>query len=229
MPSIALGIWQNDRMPRLAGIDAQCAAAVADEAAKTAASVAAATVAGVAGASAAVISVATAAATDATAAVRHLEECLRGYVMHLSAHFQGFCRDLYTECSQICSDAVAAPPGMAATMQRQFAARLYLEQGNPNHENLVKDFNRFGFVLNFTAPTVAAHAANGLRVTHLGHRQAWRNRAVHQGTSPLGGGVPADLTLPLLQMWQASCHGLAGSLDDIMYNELSGILGRVPW
>jgi hypothetical protein len=141
----------------------------------------------------------------------------------------GFCRDLYTECSQVCAAAVAAPPGIAATMQRQFAARLYLEQGNPNNENLVKDFSRFGFVLDFTAHNVAAHAANGLRLTHLGHLQAWRNRAVHQGTSPLGGGVPAVLTLPIIQGWRASCDGLAASLDDIIYNHLQGVLGANPW
>lgn len=29
------------------------------------------------------------------------EENLRGYIMLLSAHFQGFCRDLYTESAQI--------------------------------------------------------------------------------------------------------------------------------
>ena len=29
------------------------------------------------------------------------EENLRGYTVLLSAHFLGFCRDLYTECSQI--------------------------------------------------------------------------------------------------------------------------------
>ncbi len=37
-----------------------------------------------------------------------LDETLRGYVLHLSAHFQGFCRDLYTECSQIWIAAVPA-------------------------------------------------------------------------------------------------------------------------
>jgi hypothetical protein len=30
-----------------------------------------------------------------------LDETLRGFVLHLSAHFQGFCRDPYTECSQV--------------------------------------------------------------------------------------------------------------------------------
>ena len=32
---------------------------------------------------------------------KFLDETLRGFVLHLSAHFQGFCRDLYSECSQI--------------------------------------------------------------------------------------------------------------------------------
>ena len=35
-----------------------------------------------------------------------LEKTLRGYVLHLSAHFQGFSRDLYTECSQIWIGAI---------------------------------------------------------------------------------------------------------------------------
>ena len=157
----------------------------------------------------------------------HLDECLRGFVMHLSAHFQGFCRSLYVECSLVCS--LAVPTGMELLVQRQFVSSLALEKGNPSNENLVKDFSRFGFPLNFTAAYVADHLANGPRVTDVGHLQAWRNRAVHQGTSPLGGGVPAVLALPILRNWRDSCNGLAVSLDDIMYNHLQGILGAPPW
>ena len=130
----------------------------------------------------------------------HLDECLRGFVMHLSAHFQGFCRDLYFKCSQVCS--LAVPAGIRLLAQKQFTASLALEKGNPSHENLVRDFSRFGFDLSFTAAHVAEHLANGPRITALGHLQAWRNRAVHQGTSPLGGGVPAALTLPLIRDWR---------------------------
>jgi hypothetical protein len=36
------------------------------------------------------------------------DETLRGFVLHLSAHFQGFCRDLYTECSQLCIACIPA-------------------------------------------------------------------------------------------------------------------------
>jgi len=229
MPSASLRSWQAGRIPRLAGSESQCGFAETDRAAKDAAALAATSAASVLGAPPAVIAAAAAATGVAREAEGHLEECLRGLVMHLSAHFQGFARDLYTECSQACAAAVLAPPGMSATMQRQFLAQLALEKGNPTNENLVKDFSRFGLDLSFTAPHVADRVANGPRLTHLGQLQAWRNRAVHQGTSPLGGGVPQALTLAIIQAWRSSCDGLATSLDDIMYNQLSAVLGKAPW
>jgi len=49
------------------------------------------------------------AATLAIAPLPNLaDENLRGYVMLLSAHFQGFCRDLHTECVQIVAAVVDA-------------------------------------------------------------------------------------------------------------------------
>jgi hypothetical protein len=66
-------------------------------------------------------------------------------------------------------------------------------------------------------------------VTDLGHLNDWRNKAAHQGTQPLGGGVPAALTLTIVQGWRASCDGLAASLDGIMNTELLRIMGTVPW
>jgi hypothetical protein len=152
-----------------------------------------------------------------------LDETLRGFVLHLSAHFQGFCRDLYTECSLIW--IVAIPAGFRATAQAQFSAHLALEKGNPTHDNIRKDFDRFGFRLDLRA----AHPAGPRRITDLGHLNAWRNRAAHQGTQPLGGGVPAALTLPIVQGWKASCNGLATSLDGIMRAELLRIMSVAPW
>jgi hypothetical protein len=152
-----------------------------------------------------------------------LDETLRGFVLHLSAHFQGFCRDLYTECSQIWIAAI--PASFQATAQAQFSAHLALEKGNPSYNNIKRDFNRFGFLLNLQA----AHPAGPQRITALGHLNDWRNRAAHQGTQPLGGGVPAVLTLAIVQGWRASCDGLAASLDGIMRAELLRIIGIAPW
>jgi hypothetical protein len=151
------------------------------------------------------------------------DETLRGFVLHLSAHFQGFARNLYTECSQIWIAAIPAP--MQATAQAQFSARLALERGNPSYDNIRRDFNRFGFLLNLPAglPT------GPQRITDLGNLNQWRNRAAHQGTRPLGAGVPVALTLPIVQGWRASCNALATALDDIMHAELLRMLGAPPW
>jgi hypothetical protein len=152
-----------------------------------------------------------------------LDETLRGFVLHLSAHFQGFCRNLYTECSQIW--IAVLPIRLQATAQAQFSAQLALEKGNPSHDNIKRDFNRFGFLLDLQISL----PLGSQRVTDLGHLNDWRNIAAHQGTQPLGRGVPASLTLPIVQGWRGSCQGLATSLDGIMYAELLRIMGVAPW
>jgi hypothetical protein len=189
MPSAALTRWQNDRLPRLAEVDAHCAATLA----------------------------------LVTPNPMFLDETLRGFVLHLSAHFQGFCRDLYSECSQIWIAAI--PAGFKATAQAQFFTQLALEKGTPSYENIRRDFDRFGFLLDLQA----AHPTNPQRVTDLGHLNEWRNKAAHQGTKALGGGVPAVLTLAVVRNWRSSCDGLAASLDSIMHGELLRIMGVTPW
>ena len=76
------------------------------------------------------------------------DENLRGYIILLSAHFQGFCRDLYTESSQIIASKVR--PSLQVLIQAQFTANRALDHGNPNLHNLKKDFDRLGLTLNLT-------------------------------------------------------------------------------
>jgi hypothetical protein len=102
---------------------------------------------------------------------------------------------------------------------------MALEKGNPTLDTIKRDFNRFGILLNLQA----AHPAGPQQVTDLGHLNDWRNKAAHQGTQPLRGGVPAALTLPIVRGWRASCDALATSLDGIMRAELLRILGVAPW
>lgn len=189
MPSAALTEWTNDRIARLAQVEAHCAAI--------------------------------AATTPPNPTL--LDESLRGYAMLLSAHFQGFCRALYTECSQVFGTFVA--PGLLATVQSQFATKLSLNHSNPTVGTLRDDFERFGIALDLAA----ADPANPLRITHLGHLNHWRNTAAHRRTSPPPPGIPGVLTLADVQVWRTSCDGLAASLDAIMYNEMLRITGAAPW
>jgi hypothetical protein len=150
---------------------------------------------------------------------RLVDENLRGYVLLLSAHFQGFCRDLYTECAQIIVSKVR--PKLQPLIQSQFAAHLRLDHGNPNLKSLKEDFERFGTAFNLAT----ADPANQARLANLSRLNDWRNVAAHQGNLPTG----APLSLLLLQAWRNSCDGLATSLDQITYNVVRRILRRSPW
>ncbi len=148
-----------------------------------------------------------------------IDENLRGYVVLLSAHFQGFCRDLCTEAAQVLASKVRSALGLL--IQEQFAFHRKLDHGNPTHDHLKEDFKRFGFKLD-----LASDPANLPRLNHLSALNQWRNVAAHQGTTTPAG-IP--LNLPSLQAWRISCDGLATSLDDIVYNQFRRILKRSPW
>ncbi|MBY0525434.1 MAG: hypothetical protein K2R98_18655 [Gemmataceae bacterium] len=148
-----------------------------------------------------------------------IDENLRGYVVLLSAHFQAFCRDIYTESAMVVASRVRSR--LRLLIQDQFTAHRTLDRGNPNLQHLKDDFERFGFVLD-----LAADPANASRLNDLSALNKWRNVAAHQGTA-LPAGIP--LTLPSVQAWRGSCDGLATSLDTVMYNELRKILRRAPW
>jgi hypothetical protein len=150
---------------------------------------------------------------------RLAEENLRGFVLLLSAHFQGFCRDLYTECAQIVGGTM--PPALQSMIQMQCTASLALDRGNPNRENLRRDFERFGAPLNW----VAADPANHGRLQDLERLNGWRNVAAHYSVLPPGG-LPSHADL---QNWWNSCDGIAIFLDGFMYNQLQAVLAIEPW
>ena len=149
------------------------------------------------------------------------DENLRAAVAMLCAHFQGFCRDLYTEGAVRVT--LALPVHFQSLVQRQALSELKLSTGNPNLQNLTHDFNRL--VGDVRAP-LDADPANALRLNHLADLNKWRNYVVHHGVvAPPG----PPLALALVQAWQASCDGLATDLDRIVYDVLCGVLGAPPW
>jgi hypothetical protein len=97
-----------------------------------------------------------------------LDENLRAYVLLLSAHFQGFCRDLYTECAQMKTIItilavpifllVAVSPCFAlwgiAPVDKQRAKELDMEvrseAAGPNQVRVELDFNAERELKNFS-------------------------------------------------------------------------------
>jgi hypothetical protein len=152
---------------------------------------------------------------------RLAEENLRGYVVLLSAHFQGFARDLHSQTAQVITSKVR--PSLQPLIQAHFSAHRALDHGNPNAENIAKDFDRFGLDLK---AKLASDPANAPRLQHLAALNKWRNVAAHHSTT-----LPAGilLTLAALHRWQAACDELTVALDGIVYNQLSTTLRRKPW
>lgn len=144
------------------------------------------------------------------------EESLWGYVTLLSSHFQGFARDLFAECAQVV--ALRVRHSLRPLIQDQFSNSLKLDHGNPNIDNIVADFERFGF--DFLA-MAKLHPGFADRREHLRQMNKWRNTVAHHG--PVPHGVP-PLTFDLVCDWRTSCDGLAIHLTDIMYHELKRIL-----
>lgn len=149
-----------------------------------------------------------------------LDENLRSYVVLTCAHFQGFCRDLYTECTQIIADA--APRMFRTVIQRQFSAKLALAQSNASEQTISEDFNRIVIDLDLSK----AHPRNRHRLNDLRDLNRSRNIAAHHIQLSPGTSFP-DLTT--IRRWKQSCGGLADSLDEILYNELCTIIGSEPW
>lgn len=149
------------------------------------------------------------------------EENLRGYVVLLSAHFQGFARDLHTEAALVVGSKVRA--SLQPLVQKHFSAHRALDHGNPSAENLARDFERFGFDMR---AELATDPANALRLQHLAALNKWRNVAAHHSPT-LPPGIP--LTLAALRTWRAACDALALAMDGITYNQLRKRLRRKPW
>lgn len=149
------------------------------------------------------------------------DENLRAVVAMLCAHFQGFCRDLYSEATLAFVGALPGPLGAVA--QGQCLAQIGLGTGNPNLQTLTRDFGRFGIDLR---AELDRNAANVLRLNHLALLNQWRNFVVHHGVfAPAG----PPLALPMVQTWSGSCDGLAVELDRIVYDHLQALLGAAPW
>ena len=182
MPSRALGIWDGDRVPRLALVDGQLAS-VADP--------------------------------------RLTEENLRAFVVLLSAHFQGFCRDLYTEAAQVIASKVRK--SLRLVVQDQFVAQLKLDRGNPTLANIFDDFGRLGF-----DAKVALHAALGADAGwhhRLHNLNEWRNAVAHDLKAP----KTPPLNVTSIRLWQDTCDRIARALDSIVYHGLQRLLRRTPW
>ncbi len=148
------------------------------------------------------------------------------YAMLLSSQFQGFCRDLHSECVYILTSAIA-PVMMQPALRTEFGLHRKLDRGNPNPGNVGADFNRLG--LRFWARVEADDARNANRRNLLEGLNMWRNAIAHQDFDPAVLGGRTMLHLHEVQVWRRACDGLGQSFDNVMHAHLQIAIGASPW
>lgn len=147
------------------------------------------------------------------------------YTALLSSHFQGFCRDLHSECIDRLVALVAAQ--LQDLLSEEFNWSRSLDRGNPHPGAIGSDFNRLG--VDIWTDVYALDARNERRRELLQELIDWRNAIAHQDFDPVvPGGIPT-LHLARVRAWRSTVNALARSFDQAMYNYLQGVVGTPPW
>jgi hypothetical protein len=151
----------------------------------------------------------------------------QAYAVLLSSQFQGYCRDLHTECARAVARALLSPD-LQTLMTDTLLLRRSLDIGNPNPGNIGADFERFG--LSFRPVVDSAHGRNRRRKLLLEQLNRWRNAIAHNAFEPsmLRSGRPV-LSLAQVRRWRKACDGLARWFDRVMRERLQALLGASPW
>jgi hypothetical protein len=150
----------------------------------------------------------------------------QAYALLLSAQFQGFCRDLHSECAEHLAQAMPTQ-GLQDILRQEFGLHRRLDGGNPNPGNLGADFNRLG--IRFWDEVARHDARTPVRVRLLEELNAWRNAIAHQDLDPARLGGRILLRLRRVRAWRAACHGLAQSFDQMLGAYLLTVTGTSPW
>jgi hypothetical protein len=149
----------------------------------------------------------------------------RAYAVLLASQFQGFCRELHSECIES-----FLPPGVGTkweeAIRRTFQATRKLDSGNPAPANIGMDFSRFG--VKIWDEVFAFDPLGRDRHDSLAMLLLWRNAIAHQDFKDprLGRGA---LRLAEVRSWRRACHALAVDFDAVMADYLLRVAGRAPW
>jgi hypothetical protein len=151
----------------------------------------------------------------------------RAYAVLLASQFQGFCRDLHSECVDHLLRVLAPPSSLLQILAADLTRGRHLDRGNAQSSSLGADFGRFS--MSFWADML------GFKPSAAGWRRdlellnEWRNAIVHEDfTSRSLSGIMI-LRLITVRRWRASCARLAHAMDEVMRRHMLLITAAPPW
>jgi hypothetical protein len=155
------------------------------------------------------------------------QEINRAYAVLLASHFQGFCRDLHSECVGHLLRVLSPPAPLRALVREEFTRGRQLDRGNAQPAGLGADFGRLG--IDFWTAVSGYAPLSAAWKNDLESLNDWRNAIAHQDfTSPRPGGATV-LRLAEVRRWRASTRSLARSFDEVLRRHLQGLTGVSPW
>jgi hypothetical protein len=149
----------------------------------------------------------------------------QAYAVLLSSQFQGFCRDLHSEC--IDHLVQVTPVAIRSILRAEFVLARKLDQGNPNPGNIGADFGRLG--LRLWKDVEARDRRNTRRQAMLEALNAWRNAIAHQDFDPAKLGGRSTLQLEQILRWRRGMGALALAFDAVTHSHLLSVTGAAPW
>jgi hypothetical protein len=151
----------------------------------------------------------------------------RAYAVLLASQFQGFCRDLHTECAK---HLITLIPVVAFQeyVRDELLWNRGLDRGNANQGTIAGDFGRLGLE-KFWSLVDADRPGNDRRRQVLDRLNEWRNAIVHQSLDPARLGGTTMLQLMMVRRWRRVCRVLAKSMDNVTRAHLQRVTGTSPW
>lgn len=146
------------------------------------------------------------------------QQLIHAYAVLLASQFQGFCRDLTSECVGTIVDALS-PPALRPIIRSGMTSELKLDPGNARPETIHADFARLG-VPDIWMEMHRLDPRTTPRKAMLVDLNRWRNAIAHKSFNPAKLGGSTNLMLPVVRNWRDACDELARTLDTAMNNHI---------
>ena len=151
----------------------------------------------------------------------------RAYAVMLAAQFQGFCRDLHSECVDHLVGSIPSPLSLRPLVRDEFTRDRRLDRGNAQTGSLGSDFRRLGIDLWGELEAFDPRTPGLMRL--LDDLNHWRNAIAHQDFDPRKLGGTTILRLERVRRSRRACERLAHSLDEVMRRHMVNLTGSSPW
>ncbi len=157
----------------------------------------------------------------------HTQQFNRAYAVMVAAQFQGFCRDLHSECVDHLVRSIPSPSSIRTLVRDEFTRDRRLDRGNAQPSSIGSDFNRLGIDLWNEIRAFETRTSDLMKL--LDDLNHWRNAIAHQDFDPHRLGGSTVLRLERVRRWRRACMRLARALDEVMRRHMAKLTGSAPW